>query len=128
MENPASVNQFLSLPRVRLWSILLALAGAGVTAALLDFAAVAAFLTGALASWYNFLLLHAMVRRLGGEPTQGSRKVMTLFALRYLGLGALGYATLILFGTNPAVFCVGLLVAVFAMLFEVTIELIYARA
>jgi hypothetical protein len=85
------------------------------------------FLVGAVASWMNFGLLHAVVERLGPDPKPGSRRVISLFALRYFGLGALGYVTLRVFGSNPAAFCAGLLVAPFAMLLDAIFELIYAR-
>jgi hypothetical protein len=128
MENPVNGDAFLSLRRMRVWNVILTLMGAGTVAAFLDWTSAATFVAGSIASWFNFLLLHSAVMNLGTEPTQGKRRVMALFAARYIGLAIAGYATLILFGANPAVFCAGLLVAVFAMFFEATIELIYARA
>lgn len=127
MPSPANVEFTISLPRLRRWSTLLG-AGAGVAMFFgAGLPALAGFLVGAIASWFNFGLLHAVVERLGPDPKPGSRRVISLFALRYLGLGALGYVTLRVFGSNPAAFCAGLLVAPFAMLFDAIFELIYAR-
>jgi len=116
----------LSLPRIRRWCCLLGVGGTIAVAYGAGTAASAGFAVGAIASWFNFSLLHAMVSRLGPDPKPGSRRVITLFVLRYLALGALGYVTLRVFGSNPAAFCAGLLVAAFAMLFDAIFELIYA--
>lgn len=128
MENLSEFGASFSITRMRIWTVAISLIGASLIASSSDIGSVAGFLVGAVASWYNFLLLHRVVGRLGAEADAASRRVVTLFTLRYLGLGVLGYGTLILLGTNPATFCAGLLVAVFAMLFDATIELIYARA
>ncbi len=127
MQSLQSVEFRISLPRLRRWNLALGAIGFSI----LWFAAGSApgmgFLVGAVASWFNFGLLHAVVDRLGPDPKPGSRRVISLFALRYFGLGALGYVTLRVFGSNPAAFCAGLLVAPFAMLLDAIFELIYAR-
>jgi hypothetical protein len=86
------------------------------------------FSVGALASYFNFQLLHAAVGRLGAEAQPGSRRIIWLFVFRYLALGLLGYATVKVFGVNPVSFCVGLLMTTFALLLDSLSELIYARA
>ncbi|MCW5964328.1 MAG: ATP synthase subunit I [Bryobacterales bacterium] len=127
MLSPPKAEFSVSLPRVRRWIVLLSVGGGAVLLYAAGTPASLGFLVGSIASWYNFSLLHAVVERLGPDPKPGSRRIISLFALRYLGLAALGYVTLRVFGSNPAAFCTGLLVAPFAMLFDSIFELIYAR-
>lgn len=127
MQSPPIADFAISVPRVRLFTCLLGGLGAVAMVYGAGVAASAGFLVGATASWFNFSLLHSVVAHLGPDPKPGRRRVITLFALRYLGLGALGYVTLRVFGSNPAAFCAGLLVAAFAILMEAIIGLIYAR-
>ena len=124
----AGLSIWLPLDRVRLWCIALGgigtlsswfLAGAGVAAS---------FAIGAIASYFNFQLLHAVVLHLAPDPVPGRRQVLWLFVIRYGVLGLVGYATVRVFGVNPASFCIGLTVAAFAALLHSISELIYARA
>lgn len=127
MAETVSFDFVLSVRGVRRWSWVLGIAGGVAMAVFAGPAHAAGFLVGAIASWFNFQLLHAVVERLGPDPRPGSRKVISLFALRYFGLAALGYVTLRVFGSNPAAFCAGLLVAALAMLLNAIFELMYAR-
>jgi hypothetical protein len=114
--------------RIRRWTILLGLGGAALVLWKGGPAAAASFSVGALASYFNLQLLHALVGTLGSDPLPGSRRVIWMFVFRYSALGLLGYATVKVFGVNPALFCVGLLVATLALLTDSLVELIYARA
>lgn len=118
----------ISARRVRNLTAGLSIAIAGAAAWRLGAGSAASFAVGALASYFNFQLLHAAVGRLGADPLPGSRRIVSLFVFRYFLLGLLGYATVKVFGVNPVSFCVGLLMTTFALLLDSLSELIYARA
>ena len=125
-EQQATPEFDFSLPRVRRWSAALAALGAAIFTFVAGPATAAGFLVGAIASFLNLQLLHAVVERLGPNPRPGRKRIISLFAVRYFGLAALAYVTLRVFGANPAVFIAGLLVATLAMLLDSVFELIYA--
>ena len=114
--------------RIRRLTVALSIAAAGLAAWLFGPGSAVSFSVGALASYFNFQLLHAAVSRLGAETLPGSRRIVSLFVFRYLALGLLGYATVKVFGVNPVSFCVGLLMTTVALLLDSLSELIYARA
>lgn len=118
----------VSIRRVRGFTLGLSVVVAALAAWRFGSGSAATFAVGALASYFNFQLLHAAVGRLGAEPSPGSRGIVSLFIFRYFALGLLGYATVKVFGVNPVSFCVGLLVTTFALLLDSLSELIYARA
>lgn len=118
----------ISPSRIRRLTVCLSIAVAGLAAWHFGPASASSFSVGALASYFNFQLLHVVVGRLGADPLPGSRRIVALFVFRYLGLGLLGYATVKVFGANPASFCGGLLMTTFALLLDSLGELIYARA
>lgn len=126
--NVAPASSGFSSPRIRRWTLLLGFAGAALVFWKAGAAATASFSVGALASYFNLQLLHALVGSLGPDPLPGSRRVIWVFVFRYAALGLLGYATVKVFGVNPALFCAGLLVATLALLTDSLVELIYARA
>ena len=117
-----------SMERIRIWSLALGGLGGAVGLAAFGAGVAATFCVGAIASYFNFQLLHAVVQHLGPEPSPGRRKILWLFVFRYGALGLLGYATVRVFGVNPAPFCMGLTMAAFAALLDSLSELIYARA
>lgn len=126
--NVASRTTGYSTLRLRRWTVLLGLVGATLAIWKGGAAPAASFSVGALASYFNLQLLHALVGSLGPDPQPGSRRVIWMFVFRYSALGLLGYATVKVFGVNPALFVAGLLVATLALLVDSLVELIYARA
>ena len=86
----------------------------------------AGFLLGAAASAMNFRWLKQIVDSLGIErPTR--QHVVVLAGLRYLILGAGGYAILNYSSISIAAALAGLFVSVAAVIIEIVIELLYAR-
>ncbi|MCC6265505.1 MAG: ATP synthase subunit I [Bryobacterales bacterium] len=128
---PSSATEMfagISIRRIRGFTLGLSVVVAALAAWRFGTGSAASFTVGALASYFNFQLLHAAVGRLGAEPSPGSRRIVLLFVFRYFALGLIGYATVKVFGVNPVSFCVGLLVTTFALLLDSLSELIYARA
>jgi hypothetical protein len=125
--NAAATATGFSSTRILRWTVILGAMGTALVFWNLGSAAAASFAVGALASHFNLQLLHALVGSLGPDPLPGSRRMIWMFLFRYSALGLLGYATVKVFGVNPALFCVGLLVATMALLTDSLAELIYAR-
>ncbi len=123
-----SLEPGISRNRILYWTI--ALSAIAVSGALWRGgpAAAASFTVGAVASYFNFQLLHGVVSGLGPDAIPASRRIVWIFVFRYLALGLLGYATVKVFGVNPVSFCVGLLMTTAAFLLDSLTELIYARA
>jgi len=118
-----------ALARIRFLMRLLSGAGALVTALYGGWRWTLGYMLGAAAGYLNFRWLKKLVDSLGeaarGKPPRA--RVAVFLGLRYLLLGAGGYAILNFSALSLAAAAVGLFVPVAAVLLEILFELIYAR-
>lgn len=88
--------------------------------------AATGFLFGAIASYFNFRWLKALVEALGPDGKPPGRASAIVFGGRYFLLGMLGYVIVKYFGVSPLATLMGFLVVVGAVILEILYELIYA--
>lgn len=84
------------------------------------------FLAGAAASILNFRWFQQLTAALGPGARRPRRRFALFLGLRYVLLGAGGYAIVKIFGLSGLAIIVGLLVSVAAVLAEMIYELIHA--
>src|SRR5579885_1225018 len=87
----------------------------------------AGFAVGATASWLNYRWLKNIVDTLAGRRP-ASRRVAMLAGLRYFLLGGGAYVILKYSKINASAVLTGLFVSAAAVIIEILIELLYARA
>jgi len=118
-----------ALARIRFLMMLLSGAGALVIAVYGGWRWTLGYILGAAAGYLNFRWLKKLVDSLGeaarGKPPRA--RVAVFLGLRYLLLGAGGYAILNFSVLSLAAAAVGLFVPAAAVLLEILFELIYAR-
>ncbi len=126
MRNAEAASVGRALGRIRRLMAVLALAGAAAAWWWEGPAWGAGFLAGALAARLNFRWLEQVAA--GLDPARGARRLRwaVLFGLRYLLLGAAGYAIVKIFGFSGLAILLGLLVAAAAALAEMIYELVHA--
>jgi hypothetical protein len=117
-----------ALNRIHLLMAFLMVAGALAAAVHGGWRWSAGFLLGAGASWLNFRWLKQLVNSLGeaaaGKPPKA--RVAVMLGLRYLLLGAGGYAILNFTALSLAAALTGLFVPAAAVILEILFELVYA--
>ena len=115
--------------RIFRWMAIVTVAGAIAAAVLRGWTWAAGFLLGAAVSWLNFRWLRQLVENLGetGRPKPPRARVAVLLGLRYLILGAAGYAILRFSALSLTAALFGLFVAVAAVILEMVFLLVYAR-
>ncbi len=115
-----------ALARIRRLMLGLGILGTAVLGLWKGPAWAAGFLAGALAAMLNFRWLERLAA--GLDPARGARRMRwaVLFGLRYLLLGAGGYAIVKVFGLSGLAILVGLLAAAAAVLAELIYELVHA--
>lgn len=125
---PDADAEFVERAIERIFRGMLALSIAGVLAAAFvrGWRGGLGFLVGAAASYLNFYWVHRMVESLVPGARRPGKWTMLFIALRYLILGAGGYAIVRLSGLSVTAVLIGLFVAVAAVIVEIIYELIYA--
>ncbi len=127
MENDA---QFYDRAVRRIFRGMLWVSVAGVAAALVikGWLWAVAFGLGAAGAVLNLSWLHQLVAALGETGRRPKKRVFVFLALRYVILGAGGYAIVKIFGMNAIAALIGLFVPTAAIFFEIIYELIHERA
>ncbi len=115
-----------ALGRIRRLMVWLAVLGTAALGLWKGPAWAAGFLAGALAAMLNFRWLERVAA--GLDPARGTRRLRwaVLFGLRYVLLGAGGYAIVKVFGFSGLAILTGLLAAAAAVLAELIYELLHA--
>lgn len=117
-----------ALGRIRVFIAIMTVAGVAAAAWHGGWKWAIGFLLGALASWINFRWLKQMVSAIG-DAAAGKKPKATgaiFLGLRYLLLGAAGYAILTYSTLSLTAGLLGLFVPAAAVILEILFELIYA--
>jgi hypothetical protein len=112
--------------RIRGLMAVLGVAGAAAGAAFQNWQYGLSFALGAAISWASFNWLHSAVDALDPNRPNARRKRVFLFVwLRYILLGAGGYAIVKVFGVNGIAALIGLFVPAAAVVAEIVYELVH---